>query len=90
MSLNGSDPNMAAAAWADVDADADGLNGFVQQSPVHSHAPAQPSHEDQLDRQMLRHLLRKYTTEDLARLMQEENPSSLPGMRKPCRMVFSF
>ena len=35
------------------------------------------SHDDQLDRQMLRHLMRKYTAEDLNRLMQEENTSAL-------------
>lgn len=33
------------------------------------------SHEDQLDRQMLRHLMSRYSPETLARLMQEENLS---------------
>uniref|UniRef100_A0A0B7K9K7 C2H2-type domain-containing protein n=1 Tax=Bionectria ochroleuca TaxID=29856 RepID=A0A0B7K9K7_BIOOC len=42
-----------------------------------SSPPASASHDDQLDRQMLRHLMKKYTAEGLTRLMQEETSSPI-------------
>jgi hypothetical protein len=50
-----------------------------------SSPPASASHDDQLDRQMLRHLMKKYTAEGLTRLMQEETSSPiLAGMYSIC------
>jgi hypothetical protein len=63
---------MASEQWPGAAADGSTPHG-LQPQPL----PQQPSaHEDQLDRQMLRHLMRKYTTEGLARLMQEEETTT--------------
>lgn len=61
----------------------DGSDGALQPTPAttlqrpQSNSTSSPSvsHEDQLDRQMLRHLMSRYSPETLARLMQEENLS---------------
>ena len=45
--------------------------------------PPPPSHQDSLDRQMIRHLLNRYSLDEISKLMQEE--SSSPAMRTtPC------
>jgi hypothetical protein len=78
MSLNG-------GTITQPDSWADNPDGGMPQHHQHqpsspAAAPPQVSHEDQLDRQMLRHLMRKYTAEGLSRLMQEENGTSVLSM----------
>ncbi|KAG9254467.1 uncharacterized protein F5Z01DRAFT_622029 [Emericellopsis atlantica] len=54
------------------------------------HSNGAPSHEDQLDRQMLRHLMRKYGgAEGLSRLMLEENGPPLDSASEITTSTFS-
>jgi len=76
---------MASEQWPGAAADGSTPQGLQPQQ-----LPQQPSaHEDQLDRQMLRHLMRKYTTEGLARLMQEEETttSSNPSLNETASIL---
>lgn len=56
----------------------------LQQQQVQAQQP--PAHEDQLDRQMLRHLLKKWGPDGLARLMQEEETTT--SLSRMCWPVF--
>lgn len=38
--------------------------------------PQHPSHQNELDRQLLRHLMAKYSNDDIARLIQEERQTA--------------
>jgi hypothetical protein len=49
-------------------------NKPIAQAPP-APSPAGPSHQDHLDRQLLRHLLNKYSREDFARMINEESQS---------------
>ena len=79
MSLNGGSITQPDSR---ADSPDGGMPQHHQHQPSSLAAPPQVSHEheDQLDRQMLRHLMRKYTAEELSRLMQEEDGTSAPSM----------
>lgn len=87
MSTNFNGSAMAPDTWDNADgvSEGGGAGGGYMQQHTSAIQPQQrhTSHEDQLDRQMLRHLMSKYTAEDLSRLMQEENSSTHPSRRIP-------